>query len=385
MRGLTATDFLFVCAAFAILEMCSGYSSGGGEAQTCDALYLCGRTEPRICPPGMDKVQPPVRSQNYSVFATTYTSSGATQTSEYVPGELVNIHVNVLHKDMKYIGLLMYAVDSTNTRVGDWDIPLENPPIFYKPSEAPCRNKSVMHYGAELKRYRHILRFQGPPAGTGVVTIRTLLKQGETNGGAFYWPNLQGDLQLSEGSASSTSSVHWYHGLPGENCHSVCQAYSGTCDTSAWPKALAHGAQSFLAAVSSRYTCKFPLLSSCNTPHGDTKDFCWYRDTTICSTTTVDHCASCTAGARLFCPCSGTNGAASIRAANTGTSTQCGTRSYRGRRQLHPLLRTQPQQVHPQVLAMPSTRTKRSLQRATLPLFLLCWHWCLCCCAFAVS
>ena len=31
--------------------------------------------------------------------------------------------------------------------------------------------------------------FRTPPTGTGPITFRALVKQGETNKGAFYWPS----------------------------------------------------------------------------------------------------------------------------------------------------------------------------------------------------
>ena len=180
-----------LAAIVLLLSPASGFSSGSGPAQTCDALGVCGVTEPRECPPGMHLVAPPTRSNNYSVTATTYSTTGTSPASEWAPGELVNIHVNVVHPDMKYIGLLLYAVDANENKVGEWDIPLENPPVFHLPNETDmpgCGAKAVMQSGAELKRYEETLRFRGPGAGAGTLTIRCLVKQGETNGGCVPPP-----------------------------------------------------------------------------------------------------------------------------------------------------------------------------------------------------
>ena len=84
---------------------------------------------------------------------------------------------------------------------------------------------------AETKGYVERFLFRAPPAGTGPLTFRVLIKQGDTNRGAFYWPNggapprpgvAGGDLVLSE--AQTSKEQLWFRGLPGATCREVCRA-----------------------------------------------------------------------------------------------------------------------------------------------------------------
>ena len=63
-----------------------------------------------------------------------------------------------------------------------------------------------MHSDAELKGYSERFVFRAPPAGTGPITFRVLLKQGETNKGAFYWPSTV-DTGTSAASHSAVSGA----------------------------------------------------------------------------------------------------------------------------------------------------------------------------------
>lgn len=74
----------------------------------------------------------------------------------------------------------MYAEDSRLNRVGTWLIDDQQyPPWFVMPwSDQPdtyCYN-TVMHYSAVLKPYHIQISFVAPPAGTGRITFRVLLK-----------------------------------------------------------------------------------------------------------------------------------------------------------------------------------------------------------------
>ena len=108
------------------------FSTGGGEGvdergnpflQACNAISLCSPT----CPPGMTAVAPPERSTVYS-FGTT---SGVTS---YRPGQLLPFELNVTRRTIpgkrdqgrtivanetaKYLGLLVYAVNRRERKVG---------------------------------------------------------------------------------------------------------------------------------------------------------------------------------------------------------------------------------------------------------------------------
>ena len=179
------------------------FSTGGGQGnddngnpflQACDALYVC---QP-VCPVGMTAVAPPVRSSVYHFRAV----NGATT---YEPDELTPFELSVTSRSIqgkrdagttllgnetaKYLGILLYAVDRFENKVGRWEIPIEANARFWSPPDPGCEGRSLMHADAELKNYRERFIFRAPPPNTGPITFRLLVKQGETNKGAFYWPS----------------------------------------------------------------------------------------------------------------------------------------------------------------------------------------------------
>ena len=197
------------------------FSQGGGEGvdnhgnpflQSCDALNLCA---PAVCPPGMTAVAPPERSAVYS-FGTVGGEAS------YVPGELVPMQLNVTSRTIigkrdagstlvgnesaKYLGLLLYAVDRYEAKVGTWAIALDATPRFWLPPDPGCADHALMHIDAELKGFEERFVFRAPSANTGPLTFRLLVKQGETNKGAFYWPSTVN---------TSTSAEAPSRGVPG--------------------------------------------------------------------------------------------------------------------------------------------------------------------------
>ena len=64
----------------------------------------------------MELVAPPVRSDNYS-----FSLSEGNSTS-YSPGLQIDLSLKTLDKDYKYIGTLLYAVDSDEKKVGSWTV-----------------------------------------------------------------------------------------------------------------------------------------------------------------------------------------------------------------------------------------------------------------------
>ena len=61
-------------------------------------------------------------------------------TVSYRRGEWLNIHLRVKTRDMKYIGLLLYAVDASETKVGEWE-QVDNLRINY----FPFKGKPLLH------------------------------------------------------------------------------------------------------------------------------------------------------------------------------------------------------------------------------------------------
>ena len=342
-----------------------GYSSGGSidrnPPQMCDGIDVCPSTNVplpcarrpcpfevrRVCPGGMTEVAPPVRTDAYSI--RTGNAEQSQDPTQYTPGELIPLYVKVLkrtipgkaeagrvtrgYESAKYIGLLLYAVqtgDDAETKVGSWEVPLEEPARFWTPPDSPgCDRKAVMHRYSEPKHYLERFMFRAPAAGTGSITIRCLIKQGDTNMGAFYWPTApasttptlspsngrsNGDLVLSEAAPPSPPRVWSYRGVPGETCTSVCAAQGLSCDAG---QLIATTTADVLdTAISPTFLCRPPYLTTCtdDTPRmsGLGDGLCWYRDDATCAARAVSACdavspATLAEGLRL-CPCVATSG-----------------------------------------------------------------------------
>ena len=89
-----------------------------------------------------------------------------------------------------------------------------------------------MHADAEPKHYLERFAFRAPQAGTGPITFRALIKQGDTNMGAFYWTTAPatgiggsptagragGDLILRESPGPPPVRTWGYRGGVGDTC-----------------------------------------------------------------------------------------------------------------------------------------------------------------------
>ena len=335
------------------LSRATAFSGGGGSGetddgspilQTCDALSLC--TIPDAsgtfhCPDGMHLVAPPTRSDVY-VLAT---EDGSTS---YVPGQLVPLIIAVTQKQIvgwqdrgmtntslessKYIGLLLYAVqegDATETKMGDWEVPIEVPARFWLPPDPGCAAKAVMHASASPKSYLERFVFRAPAAGTGTLTFRALVKQGDTNAGAFYWlgggggvpsaGSAGGDLTLTEASApSAEGSTAWIRAADGLTCAEACAARAddATCDEEALSAVQQGGADAFddAGGVRSQQLCREPLLLSCDGPSASrlADAYCWYSTPAECNTSPDAPTSLCEAAPReeaalgtRLCACTG--------------------------------------------------------------------------------
>lgn len=320
-----------------MLAIAAAFSSGGGNGidengipfmQSCDAISVC---QP-VCPPGMTAVAPPERSSVYQLRV-------ADSTISYHPGELVPLELEVTQRTIpgkrnagakivgnetaKYLGLLLYAVDDQEVKVGSWVLPLETPARFWLPKDPGCSGKSVMHADAVAKHFKERFVFRAPAAGTGRITFRALIKQGETNRGAFYWigsgapPAYRfagGDLTLSEAAPPSGagSTPEWLRATVGESCAAACARAGGTCDEAVLQGAAGTSASGLLGAVEHRFLCTPPMLAGCEgSPRmsGLGDGFCWYHDSDTCPAVATSRCEALSPsdfdlGLRL-CPCTG--------------------------------------------------------------------------------
>lgn len=335
----------------ALLCSAEGFSGGGGEGgagQNCDAINVCaldygitggaGNPIGASCPPGMHLVAPPNRSSVYEVRGPPM----------YAPNELIEITVRVTAarivgkrnagsttttrtESAKFIGLLLYAVragDATETKVGSWELPAELTPKFTTPPDPGCAGRALMHLDANPKPYRSTFIFRSPAVGTGSLVFRALVKQGDTNGGAFYWPVgsngggpvlpptvgmvVAGDLTISEGAPRPGTSRWVEAATAGESCDAACAARGLGCDAAATQSAAE--STTLPAGISGHFLCQRPLISSCDAAlpaRTSLHDrFCWVRASTCPADTLAQPCAavSIVADHRRLCACTAATG-----------------------------------------------------------------------------
>ena len=373
-------------ALFALLPAVAAFSGGTGgssNGMSCDAINVCaGGT----CPLGMELVAPPERDDHYSLRTkgdAAYTDGGDPTT--YTPGETVSIWITVEKmliqrrvnkgtrvcfcdppergwinynceprkgtpcttprlEDASYKGLLLYAVDAQENRVGSWEIPMTRPKVFWIPPDTACDNKAVMHADAQDKNYQHRFVWRAPKAGVGPITFRALVKHGDTQLGSFYWPvapamgaaaasespadkSPGGDLVLTEAGATPNAQTWFLAASATQNCEDVCSAVpvpTGVapmrCDAAAL-SAAADSPSSVASGIERFYTVAEPPIGSClaGTPAMSMTSAKWmfFHRTTAnanqCSASELT-AASCTATAptdaasvplnlRRLCPC----------------------------------------------------------------------------------
>ena len=226
-------------------------------------------------------------------------SPGATDPlAAYISGDWITISLHVLQYDKKYRGLLLHADDATGNKVGEWGLPEMNDSPFWHPPV--CGPKTVLHSGAAVKSLTSRFRFKAPPAGTGSITFKALIKVGPANTGEFYRPL---DLVLPEAIASGGSdsdSGTWIVGLAGASCDETCRRHGAvnngttttttttpedqhTCDETVMFAGLKTPAAT-AAALSPVYPCNGPLLIDCGDPFVPAtttvvaRRRCWYQD-----------------------------------------------------------------------------------------------------------
>tara|TARA_B110000208_G_scaffold190485_1_gene254502 strand:+ start:1283 stop:3244 length:1962 start_codon:yes stop_codon:yes gene_type:complete len=181
----------------------------------------------------------------------------------------------------KYIGLLLYAVDAEENKVGAWELPEVEPVTFWTPPDPLCGGSAVMHADGRPKNHLHEFVFRAPPAGVGTLTFRALLKHGDTNGGAFYWPTAPasgtplatpvdgtsgGDLTLTEATAAPSPQAWFKSTAVGQSCDDVCGALlplgSQVCDLAAL-EAVGDDPSAVQLATQRFFSENTPALSRC--------------------------------------------------------------------------------------------------------------------------
>ena len=188
-------------------------------------------------------------------------------------------------ENSKYIGLLLYAVDAQERKVGSWEITEKFPRQFWTPPDPLCGGASVMHVDAEPKAFVNEFIFRAPPAGAGPLTFRALLKQGDTNGGQFYWPIAPasgasklgtpkdgvagGDLTLTEATGAAAPQIWFRATAAGQSCDNVCAANDNkVCDLAALQSAVVRNAagpvRRLQTATKPFYATNQPAVGACS-------------------------------------------------------------------------------------------------------------------------
>eukprot|EP01129_Flabellula_baltica_P013277 TRINITY_DN6131_c0_g1_i1.p1 TRINITY_DN6131_c0_g1~~TRINITY_DN6131_c0_g1_i1.p1 ORF type:complete len:1020 (+),score=191.04 TRINITY_DN6131_c0_g1_i1:8-3067(+) len=266
-----------------LISIISATSSGIGvydcdvysEAWGCNPSDWTGGNR-KMCEPDsgptriMSWVASPQRTNAFRLFVGEHESESQSNL-QYTPDQFFRVGIVQTDYDMRWRGLMLYAVDSSGAKVGEWMVPSENPIKYHTPI-ASCGENVVLHAGALVKQGRQFFFFRAP-AGTGKITFHALVKEGDANVGSFYWPNLQGDISVDEGSVSGATS--WEKTGLGQSCSEYCQSKSQYCDSASFGEITS--AQD-LEPISSKYGCKLPYLNSCEGfgAFTDDSNFCYY-------------------------------------------------------------------------------------------------------------
>ena len=107
-------------------------------------------------------------------------------TTRYIPGTTVELSLRVQNPGMKYTGLLVDAVDGSNTTVGEFSFSDPTTRLFWEPPRCPG---ALVHASADAKPFGVTFSFTAPPAGTGSIRFRALVKRGVANTGYFHYPS----------------------------------------------------------------------------------------------------------------------------------------------------------------------------------------------------
>lgn len=134
-----------------LFEFAAAYSTGLG-------IYTCEVTSPLGCPGGLagynKKLLPngyewvpnrascnttgrqmgwalaPVRSDNYRLWVGASMSAPVTS---YQPDRLLTVKLATIKYETRFIGLMVYAVDAQNKKVGTWEFGDELPQVYRHP------------------------------------------------------------------------------------------------------------------------------------------------------------------------------------------------------------------------------------------------------------
>lgn len=126
---------------------------------------------------------------------------------------------------------------------------------------------TITHASAELKPVLLTHAWRAPAAGAGKLWVSALLKYGDANTGQFFWPNEEGDYELTEGPAATTPSIVWRQSPIGASCKTTC---ANKCleQQTAQASPVSFATREF----SSENVCKLPYLLTCALPLSSIND-----------------------------------------------------------------------------------------------------------------
>jgi len=203
---------------------------------------------------------------------------------------------------MKYVGLLLHAVDPNGNNVGSFEN-LENDLDFWLPPDCP---KAVLHKTATPKPYHVRIFFRAPPKPfNSKITFRCLIKRGPANEGEFYYPNDIGPLTMS---ATQTNKASIKVGSFGQSCTDVCKKTNDVCTSSDTISSAVQLSES----VKSEFGCPSPVTNDCSAlgmgyQRGNA-DFCFYHDDVCAGKQALKgrkafSCAASDPNVKRFCQC----------------------------------------------------------------------------------
>jgi hypothetical protein len=252
--------------------------------------------------------------------------------SSYKPGERVELHVRMLNywNAHSYRGIMLHFQQSSdpntagnfaahnrsnanglwNPTVGEWQVVRHAPRMFHSALNSACGKGVLFHATAQYKNSHEVFWFKAPPAGTGPIALRALIKLGDADSGDFYFPMTGGDLILAEDAAIGTKIGPWVRGGLGQSCRQVCSGLPA-CDEDALRTGLVNAADVKYKIVDQRVvTCDAPLLSNCGPlgPTTSSTEYCYAYDPAACAGRhgVLPTCAASSVDRRIgyrLCPC----------------------------------------------------------------------------------
>jgi len=255
-----------------------------------------------------------VLNQKYSLRTSDGLDPSQDPTT-YNSAQNVPIHIRTLDLDFKFIGLLMYATDPYNKKIGSWKV-TPGTPYQITPKCAPF---AVTHTDADIKPLHSVFYFVPPQNYTNSIFINVLIKQGEQNRGQFLVPT---KLQLTYQSVD-TPSYTTILAPAGSSCTTACstQLKANVCDN-AGTAAISNPESLWTSAVTANAVCGFPLVSGCSeaAPFFDTSsNLCVFKNTSCTTNYQATSCDSVSTSGQRLCVCS--DGASPAAAGGLGSTT----------------------------------------------------------------